>query len=116
MYGESVVAGPVDVAVVAPAPAMNPPRNLVVEPSGLAADLEDPPAGGDHGIGHDNGMIGNALGGEDAFDFQVAARFPAQDLVEFQGKQLQEVMFAGGSNVSIFVSGSGSFILSWRNG
>ena len=42
----------VDVAVAAPAPAMNPPRNLVVEPSGLAADLEwDPPAGGDQWIG-----------------------------------------------------------------
>ena len=101
MYGESVVAGPVDVVVAAPAPAMNPPRNLVVEQDGLAADLSwDPPAGGDQWISHDNGMIGNALGGEEAFDFQVAARFPAQDLVDFQGKQLQEVMFAGGSNVS----------------
>ena len=101
MYGESAQAGPVDVVVVAPAPAMNPPRNLVVEPVGLAADLEwDPPAGGDQWIEYHNGMIGNALGGEDAFDFQVAARFPAQNLVEFQGKHLSEIAFAGGSNIS----------------
>jgi hypothetical protein len=45
-------------------------------------------------------MIGNALGGDGAFDFQVAVRFPAQDLVEFQGKQLQEIRFMCGSNVS----------------
>jgi len=101
MYGESAQAGPAEVVVSAPSPAMNPPRHLTVMPDGLAADLEwDPPAGGDQWIGHDNGMIGNALGGEDAFDFQVAARFPAQDLIEFQGKHLQEIQFMGGSNVS----------------
>ena len=101
MYGESVQAGPVDVTVVAPAPAMNPPRNLFVEADGLAAELEwDPPAGGDQWLGYNNGMVGNALGGDDALDFQVAVRFPAQDLIEFQGKQLQEIAFVGGSNVS----------------
>ena len=101
MYGESAPAGPVEVVVTAPAPAMNPPRHLSVMPDGLAAELDwDPPAGGDQWIGHDNGMIGNALGGEDAFDFQVAVRFPAPELVDFQGKQLQEIQFMGGSNVS----------------
>jgi hypothetical protein len=101
MYGESAQAGPAEVVVTAPAPAMNPPRHLTVMPNGYTANLEwAPPAGGDQWIHHDNGMIGNALGGDGAFDFQVAVRFPAQDLVEFQGKQLQEIQFMGGSNVS----------------
>jgi hypothetical protein len=101
MYGESAPAGPVDVTITAPEPEMNPPRNLMVEAEGLAAHLHwDAPAGGDQWIGHDNGMIGNALGLEDAYDFQTAVRFPAMDLIEFQGKHLQEVMFMGGSNLN----------------
>ena len=101
MYGESTPAGPVDVTITAPSPQMNPPRNLMVEPEGLAAHLHwDPPAGGDQWVGHDNGMIGNALGLEDAYDFQTAVRFPAMDLIEFQGKHLQEVMFMGGSSLN----------------
>ena len=100
MFGESAPAGPIDVTITAPAPQMNPPRNLMVEPEGLAAHLHwDPPAGGDQWIGHDNGMVGNALGLEGAYDFQSAVRFPATDLIEFQGKHLSEIMFMGGSSI-----------------
>jgi hypothetical protein len=105
MYGESDPAGPINVTITAPAPQMNPPRNLMVEPMGLAAHLHwDAPAGGDQWVGHDNGMIGNVLGLEGAYDVQAAVRFPAPELVEFQGKHLQEIMFMGGSNI-----GSASF-------
>ena len=100
MYGESVQAT-ADVVVTEPAAMMNTPRNLMVMPDGLAADLGwDAPAGGDQWIGYDNGMIGNALGFESAFDVQSAIKIPAQDLIEFQGKHLQEVMFMGGSGIS----------------
>ena len=100
MYGESAPVS-ADVQVTAPAPAMNPPRNLMVNTSGYSADLHwMPPAGSDQWLSYDNGMVGNALGGEDGFDFQVASRYPAQDLVEFQGKELQEIQFMGGSYIS----------------
>ena len=48
---------------------------LVVKADGLAAELDwDPPAGNDQWLSYNNGMVGNALGGDDALDFQVAVR------------------------------------------
>ena len=101
IFGEST---PVEqlVSVTAPVAAMNPPRNLTAMSMGYTADLQwDPPAGSDQWITNSASPdVGNALGSDQAFDFQVASRFPAQVLVEFQGKELREVEFMGGSNVA----------------
>jgi hypothetical protein len=100
MYGESAPVS-AEVQVTAPAPAMNPPRNLMVNTSGYSADLHwMPPAGSDQWLSHDNGVVGNVVGGDFAFDVQIASRYPAQDLIEFQDKELQEIQFMGGMYIS----------------
>ena len=99
IYGESAPTEET-VAVTAPVASMNPPRNLTAMGMGYTADLHwAPPAGSDQWITNSNPEIGNALGSDAAFDFQVASRFTAPFLVEFQGKELREVEFMGGNNV-----------------
>jgi len=100
IYGESAPSEQT-VTVTAPVASMNPPRNLTAMSMGYTADLNwAPPAGSDQWITNSNPEIGNALGSDAAFDFQVASRFPAPFLVEFQGKELREVEFMGGQNVA----------------
>ena len=99
-YAQVVSPTEETVAVTAPVASMNPPRNLTAMGVGYTADLHwAPPAGSDQWITNSNPEIGNALGSDAAFDFQVASRFTAPFLVEFQGKELREVEFMGGSNV-----------------
>ena len=99
LYGESdLVSSSVD--VMAPGPMMNPPRDLTVSTNGLSAHLEwDHPVGVEQWLGYNNGEIGNMLGST-SFDWTIAVRIPAEDVVNYQGKHLKEVRFAGGENIS----------------
>ena len=60
----------------------------------------DHPAGVEQWLGYNNGEIGNFIGAGGAFDWAVAVRISAEEILDYQGKQLEEVRFAGGSEVS----------------